>query len=338
VCNKADEHLNQPDPTDDGCVPWLKLQSVTRAKAFPDAVLVLEGDDGGQIYVTCPFSKVSCDLDALEQLLADIDALFWREPRAARLYCFRCRPGSGESAPGGMGGGAVTDDLWVHESLDDIGLDKPIREVLEGRASRLRQPTLSENRAAAALGDARACYRLGLAEEGEGSNRWFRAAAELGHTGAMLCLSGEPDGIQWLEKVVRSTASRERKARVLRRLLFLTDGTDGPEADKALAAKWYERRCDLVYFADDAVRLGEMYRHGEGVPRDGVRALIWYLVGASDDVRNPPYWTGVLDEAGMEAAKLAIGQLTSELSAEDVAAAYAMAETWIGEHSSHRNS
>jgi hypothetical protein len=34
------------------------LHSLAEAKSFPDGVVILEGDDGGQIYVVCPASVV----------------------------------------------------------------------------------------------------------------------------------------------------------------------------------------------------------------------------------------------------------------------------------------
>jgi hypothetical protein len=38
--------------------------SLAEAKATPEAAVVMEGDEGGSIYFTCPARLVECDEDA----------------------------------------------------------------------------------------------------------------------------------------------------------------------------------------------------------------------------------------------------------------------------------
>lgn len=45
------------------------FRSLEEARAAQDAAVVMEGDDGGSIYLTCPIGLVNCDEQALRQLL-----------------------------------------------------------------------------------------------------------------------------------------------------------------------------------------------------------------------------------------------------------------------------
>jgi hypothetical protein len=113
--------------------PYQALHSLAEAQSGPDGAVVLEGDYGGQIYLVAPARKVSCSEEALGQLLADIDAGEWADPEGARVYYERHTLGSGIA--GGMGGGIVAADVWVHPKLAARRLS--ILEVLSGRQSLL---------------------------------------------------------------------------------------------------------------------------------------------------------------------------------------------------------
>jgi len=99
----------------------------------PDGIVVLEGDHGGQIYVVAPAREVHCSEEVLGHLLADIDEAQWDDEEGARVYYERHAPGA--SISGGMGGGVVTDAIWVHPKLS--ALRASILEVLHGERSRL---------------------------------------------------------------------------------------------------------------------------------------------------------------------------------------------------------
>lgn len=104
------------------------LTSLSEAKNYSDAVVILEGDYGGQIYVVAPIVFVKCSEAILEGLLADIDALEWADPDGARVFYERRQIGSG--VPGGMGGASVESRIWVHERLS--AHEAAIASVLSG--------------------------------------------------------------------------------------------------------------------------------------------------------------------------------------------------------------
>ena len=107
-----------------------RLTSLAEARAVADGVVILQGDRGGQIYVIAPAARVVCDEAALARLLRDLDEIAWpgSDPAAATLGYERL--GEGETVPGGMGGGKVTGDVWVHPELRPY--EEAIRAVLAG--------------------------------------------------------------------------------------------------------------------------------------------------------------------------------------------------------------
>jgi hypothetical protein len=114
------------------------LRSLDEARQAPDGVVVLEGDWGGQIYLVCPASLVGCSDAALKALLDDLDVIAWPpdgEPEGRGIYYER--HAIGEGIPGGMGGGVVTEGLWIHEEFEDTGLRSAIEAVLIGDRARL---------------------------------------------------------------------------------------------------------------------------------------------------------------------------------------------------------
>ena len=62
------------------------IKSLHEAQARADAAIVMEGDYGGSIYLTCPARLVRCDEPALRQLLHDLDERDWDDPEGAALY------------------------------------------------------------------------------------------------------------------------------------------------------------------------------------------------------------------------------------------------------------
>lgn len=113
--------------------PYRAFRSLTEAQADPDGVVIFEGDDGGQIYLVCPARAVRCSEDMLRVLLQDVDARGWNDPTAARVF-FEALPVEA-AVPGGMGGGRVTNALWVHATLSSR--TREIQEVIEGARARL---------------------------------------------------------------------------------------------------------------------------------------------------------------------------------------------------------
>jgi len=100
------------------------------AQNIENGCVVFEGDDGGQIYLTCPMKYVFCSHDTLWELAKDIDKLFWNDVSMLHLCYESIAINSGVA--GGMGGGLVTDGLWIHDSLKENGLFERILSVVAG--------------------------------------------------------------------------------------------------------------------------------------------------------------------------------------------------------------
>ena len=108
--------------------PYIALRSLDEAKLAPDGVVILEGDDGGQIYAVARAPAVRCSEETLQRLLRDLDAREWNDPSMAHLVYER-RP-VGSPVAGGMSGGTVLAELWVHQRLSH--LESSIAAVLRG--------------------------------------------------------------------------------------------------------------------------------------------------------------------------------------------------------------
>jgi hypothetical protein len=119
-------------------IPHQAVHSLAEAKSSSDGTVILEGDDGGQIYVVCPASLAQCSIEDLNHLLRDLDGIAWpnNDPNSARIFYERLPIG----APvfGGMGGAIVSDDVWIHQMFCELNLESAIREVLAGNRARIR--------------------------------------------------------------------------------------------------------------------------------------------------------------------------------------------------------
>ena len=142
--------MYKPDPTPEHERPlgrllseatgdtFFPLKSLEEAKVYEDGVAILQGDDGGQIYVVCLAAQVVCSELTLSILLQDLDEIAWPEnyPDMRRIYYERRPVGTGIG--GGMGGAAVTTEPWIHQEFVDLGLASAIQEVIWGKRERLR--------------------------------------------------------------------------------------------------------------------------------------------------------------------------------------------------------
>jgi hypothetical protein len=113
--------------------PYRNFKNLVEARKGRNATLVMEGDYGGQIYLTCPVEKIKCGEKELKQLLEDIDAIEWGNPDGAGMYFEEIEKGSGVA--GGMGGGIALEGLWVHERLKSI--ENKIEAVISGKIERI---------------------------------------------------------------------------------------------------------------------------------------------------------------------------------------------------------
>jgi hypothetical protein len=109
------------------------FRSLLEAKSSPKSIAVFEGDYGGQIYVVARVSGISCSEPVLVSLLSELDSLEWKDPDGTGLYFEEAE--IGQPIPGGMGGGGVIEDVWVHPRLQQYS--SKIVGVLTGRRSSL---------------------------------------------------------------------------------------------------------------------------------------------------------------------------------------------------------
>ncbi|MCX6782279.1 MAG: hypothetical protein NTW66_04150 [Candidatus Magasanikbacteria bacterium] len=114
------------------------LKNFDSAKKALNGVVVFEGDWGGQVYLSCPMKYVKCSENVLKKLLRDIDASEWdcNKGIGTNLTYYKAKPGDGIC--GGMFGGVVEDELWIHP---DIAEDKKelIKKVINGELTTINQ-------------------------------------------------------------------------------------------------------------------------------------------------------------------------------------------------------
>lgn len=229
-------------------VEYRSVPSLDQARKSHDFAVVLEGDDGGQIYASCPVDLVVCDEPTLRELLCDVDAIQWDEPGGCGLY-FELAP-SGTHLAGGMGGGEVIRGVWCHEEIHAIKMDKALADVLTGRSNRLVIPTIEELEANALTGDISAQYFLGQRLRRcsvSQSLRWYRAAADQGHRESMNWLSitrqvPYEERVRWTKLIIASSGADERLIDWAKWRLahLLMSAPDGPTHYNEIAHVKYE--------------------------------------------------------------------------------------------------
>jgi hypothetical protein len=97
---------------------YVAFQTLDESRQHSDAAVIMTGDHGGQVYLTCPVSKVRCSEEALELLL---NSLTWLVRFSAEQLTYEVVP-IGTGVGGGMGGGQVIDGVWLHPWFDEASL------------------------------------------------------------------------------------------------------------------------------------------------------------------------------------------------------------------------
>lgn len=125
---------------------YVAFETLDEARADREGAVILEGDDGGQIYVVVPAEQVVCSQAILTWLLYDLDRISWpgNDEDSARVVFERVAVGSGVA--GGMGGGVVINGVWIHAELVRLGLGDEIRAVLGGDLGRLSAESRAKRR------------------------------------------------------------------------------------------------------------------------------------------------------------------------------------------------
>jgi len=120
-------------------VAYVSFVSLDQAREESGVVVVLEGDEGGQIYAAFLASGVGCAEERLAMLLRDLDAIAWpgNDEGMARVVYERLPIGSGIA--GGMGGGMVQPHGWVHPQFVSLEIEAEIRSVVAGRQDRISE-------------------------------------------------------------------------------------------------------------------------------------------------------------------------------------------------------
>jgi hypothetical protein len=275
--------------------PYRAVQSLAKAQAEENFALILEGDYGGQIYATCPVNKIHCEEKTLRQLLFDIDGLTWENPEGCGLH-FEYAP-IGTPISGGMGGGQIVMDVWVHAELHELGLATAIADVIHGSCDQLDVPSAEEMERRAQAGDAHAAYLLSHKIRHTDSTRslqLLRTSAGKGNLGAMSLITKQnipnSEKERWLIEIAsrneldhRIDAARSELAQA-----YVKGGFGRQEFEKAAAL--FQQTCNRRWSAYDAYQLGKMYRDGLGVEQNNVKALMWLLLSSVFDIRHYPQW------------------------------------------------
>ena len=101
------------------------------------AIVILQGDYAGQIYLTCPAEKVKCSEADLQLLLEYLDAKAWKDLNAAGIF-YESYPGD-RTVSGGMGGGLVINGVWLHSRFVDMGIKDSVESFIVGGSTRLEE-------------------------------------------------------------------------------------------------------------------------------------------------------------------------------------------------------
>lgn len=127
-------------------ITYVAFETLDSAKTDPDGVVVLEGDDGGQLYVVVPARRVFCSEEALGQLLRDLDAINWpgNDDDMARVVYERRLIGA--PVAGGMGGAVVGSNAWIHPEVERLGLGDEIRAIIGAKSERLSVESRAKRR------------------------------------------------------------------------------------------------------------------------------------------------------------------------------------------------
>ena len=101
----------------EGADSFKSYDDLKTAKTDPDAYVIMEGDWGGQIYLTCPAKYIVCDEDVLKEILKKLDQTSWEcnggDGAGIRFETYDL----GDEVSGGMGGGMIMDGLWIHPKI-----------------------------------------------------------------------------------------------------------------------------------------------------------------------------------------------------------------------------
>ncbi len=105
-----------------------------------DGVVILCGDDGGQVYAVIPAATIRCSSVVLRQLVLDLDARAWPLCSRDKPSIRYARVPKGTQFNGGLGGVRSTGSLWVHDEFKSV--KKHIAAVVAGKRRSVEFPAI----------------------------------------------------------------------------------------------------------------------------------------------------------------------------------------------------
>ena len=120
---------------------YLSVDTLEEARQSDNYYLIMDGDDGGQIYLSCPARLIECDEKTLKEVLTIIDENQWSDE--SRGYYFELYKPD-EIITGGMDGGlALEKGLWIHDRLKNA--KKLLEEIIiQNLNTKAREEKISE--------------------------------------------------------------------------------------------------------------------------------------------------------------------------------------------------
>ncbi len=97
--------------------------------------------------------------------------------------------------------------------------------------------------------------------------------------------------------------------------------------DNAAAAKWYKQAAEHGEVRGQ-IAIGNLNRFGRGVPKNLVRAHMWYAIAAASEPENNPNVVKKLEEFAADYRD----KVAQEMTPAQIAEAEKMAREWMAKH------
>lgn len=121
------------------------LDSFIEARELARGHILIQGDSGGETFLTCPIKYVECAAENLFLLMLDLESL-------SQLGSLSGVPLSSEVPTAGYDAwiicaefdfgecyqeGVIRDDVWLNAQFEERGLTRDVRLILSGKKDRL---------------------------------------------------------------------------------------------------------------------------------------------------------------------------------------------------------
>lgn len=121
------------------------LDSFVEARALARGHLLIQGDSGGETFLTCPVSSVECGAENLFLLMLDLESLS-QVCKLSEVTLSAEVPTTGYDAwivcaefdlGESYQGSEIRDDLWLNDQFQNFGIASDVRLILTGELDRL---------------------------------------------------------------------------------------------------------------------------------------------------------------------------------------------------------